>query len=106
MNTKSLFLFFALSLSGILFSCDKKEDDCTTAYTVELQAEINALNTAAQAYSQNATPANCLAYKAAAQAYVNALEPYGNCDALTGQSRTEFEASLTAARNSVNSLTC
>jgi uncharacterized protein YaaR (DUF327 family) len=106
MKNKSLFILFLLSLSGILFSCAKKEDDCATAYTTELQAEVNAINTTGQAYAQNPTPANCLAYKAAAQAYVNALEPYGNCASLTGQSRTNFETSLTAARTAVNSLTC
>ena len=106
MKFKSLIILFSLSLLGILYSCAKKDDNCATAYTTELQAEVNALNTAGQTYAQNPTPANCQAYKTAAQAYVTALEPYGNCASLTGQSRTNFEASLTAAQNAVNSLTC
>lgn len=95
----------------IAFSCGDDDDNnannpCSTAYGTELQAEINALTAAAQAYSTNPTPANCLAYKNAAQAYVNALEPYGDCPQLTGQLRTDWEASLNAAKAAVANIHC
>ncbi|MBK8700765.1 MAG: hypothetical protein IPN29_14980 [Saprospiraceae bacterium] len=104
-------LLFLLAMSFILVSSSCGGDDggitpCSTAYATELQDEVNALNAAAQAYSTNPTTANCNAYKSAAQSYVNALEPYGNCATLTGQSRTNWQASLDAAKAAVAAIQC
>ncbi|MBP8726224.1 MAG: hypothetical protein KBF37_05475 [Saprospiraceae bacterium] len=111
MKTKLFSALLAVSSMMIAFSCGDDDDNnsnnpCSTAYTTELQAEINALTAAAQAYSTNPTQANCIAYKNAAQAYVNALEPYGDCPELTGQFRADWEASLNAARASVAAIQC
>ncbi|MBK7232689.1 MAG: hypothetical protein IPH93_10595 [Saprospiraceae bacterium] len=102
--------------SGLLFisvtiicACGGDNDtnkSCSVAFSTELQAEINALNAAAQAYGMDPTPAKCLAYKNAAQAYVDALVPYGNCSDLVGQARTNWEASLSSARASVAAIQC
>ncbi|MDQ3141900.1 MAG: hypothetical protein M3Q56_06595 [Bacteroidota bacterium] len=102
-------LFSLMAFSFLLLSTSCGGDDpkpCSTAFGVELQAEINAFNSAAQTYSSNPTVANCIAYKAAAQAYVDALEPYGNCSTLTGQARTDWEASLAASKASVAAIQC
>jgi len=94
---------------AIFCACGGDNDNnqsCSVAFSTELQAEINALNAAAQAYGMDPTPAKCLAYKNAAQAYVDALVPYGNCKDLVGQARTDWEASLNAARASVAAIQC
>ena len=69
------------------WTCDKDDDSdaCSAAWASELNNEANALINAAQVYGMDPTVANCNAYKQAAQAYVNALEPYGDCPALTGR---------------------
>ncbi|MBN2636652.1 MAG: hypothetical protein JXR61_10315 [Prolixibacteraceae bacterium] len=109
---KRVYMFTFLAVVFIAFSsCNKKddgisEDDCTRLWGTELQAEISAWSNAAVAYSSNPTTENCIAYKAAAQAYLDALEPYGDCSTLTGAQRTQWEEALAEAQVGINSLTC
>ncbi len=79
---------------------------CSTAWATELSNEITALSNAAQAYSANPTMENCLAYKAAAQAYVDAIAPYGDCATLSGQDRVAWQESLDDAQQSVDDIDC
>ncbi|MBK9272337.1 MAG: hypothetical protein IPM48_12150 [Saprospiraceae bacterium] len=106
---KKIYFFGLILFLGLYSFCSSDNNttkDCSTAYATELQVEVNALTTAAQAYGMNPTQANCLAYKAAAEAYVKALEPYGNCPGLTGQARVDWENSLNIARNNVAAIQC
>lgn len=105
MNTRWYFIAMAICLS-VLFSCKDEEDEptCSTAWGTELQSEINAMSNAAAVYANDPSQSNCLSYKASYQAYVNALRPYGNCSALTGQSRADFEAALDAAEDDIADL--
>ena len=105
MNNK-LFLAITVCFLG-LASCGKKDDPepaCSTAWGTELQVELNAVINAGSVYGNDPTPANCTAYKAAYQAYINELKPYGDCNALTGQNRTDFNASLQTAEDNLASL--
>ena len=91
------------------WSCNKDDDGgnaCSTAWANDLTVQITAMNNAAQAYSADPTYENCIAYKAAAQAYVDALAPYGNCAALTGQARIAWQQALDDAQQSVNNIDC
>jgi len=105
---------FFISFLAIIFvgswSCNKDDDDngntCSTAWANELSVQITAMTDAAQAYSLDPTYENCIAYKAAAQAYVDALAPYGNCAALTGQARVAWQQALDDAQQSVNDIDC
>lgn len=100
----TLLLFFIVAM---LFSCDDKDDDapaCSVAWGTELQNEVNAISAAANAYIADPSAANCAAYKTAYQNYVNKLEPYGNCTALTGQNRIDFQNALQAAKDSIANL--
>ncbi|MBK8954372.1 MAG: hypothetical protein IPM34_02310 [Saprospiraceae bacterium] len=111
MTNKSLYLLAFVGMILLSIACGSDDDDggstpCSVNYGVELQDELNALNAAAQAYGLNPNMTTCLAYKNAAQAYVNALEPYGNCSLLTGQQRADWEASLNAAKASVAAIQC
>ena len=97
---------FLFALAAVVFTgCDKDDDDktpaCSTNWSAELNDEINAVTSAATAYGNDPTTANCNAYKGSLQDYIDALRPYGNCNALTGQNRTEFERTLNDAEESL-----
>lgn len=101
-------LFLAIAVFGF-WTCDKSNDNndlCSGAWASELTNEANAMINAAQTYATNPTPANCNAYKQAAQDYLDALEPYGNCSTLTGQDKVDWQNAVDGAQQSVNSLTC
>jgi hypothetical protein len=100
-----LFLFITICILG-LASCGKDDPkpSCSTAYGSELQVELNAVISAGQAYGNDPSTANCTSYKAAYQAYINKLKPYGNCSALTVQQRADFEATLEEAENDLATL--
>ncbi len=103
---KNILLFIIVFCSLGLLSCSKKSDPvtCSIAWSTELQDEVNAISNAATDYANDQSIANCNAYKAAFQAYINALKPYRNCAALTGQNRFEFEAALSNAEESLDTL--
>ena len=106
-------IFFSLFLTIAVFgfwTCDKDNnnngDPCSAAWASELSNEANAMINAAQVYATNPTPANCNAYKQAAQAYLDALEPYGNCATLTGQDRVDWQNAVDSAQQSVDNMQC
>lgn len=110
MNKKVLFaLIMAFGILG-LAACsnddDVTEDPCSTAWSTELQAEIEAMSLAAQTYASDPTPANCEAYRTAAQAYIDALKPYGNCAVLTGQNRVAWEEAVAQAEANLEDMDC
>jgi hypothetical protein len=61
---------------------------------------------AAQTFATNPTQATCNAYKQAAQAYLDALEPYGNCATLTGQNRTDWQNALDETQDAIDQMDC
>jgi hypothetical protein len=111
MKTKFLFLLLFVVFIG-MDSCkndndpDGDPDYCLTHWATSLQDELNAATNAAMVYVNNPTVANCNAYKAAVQAYLNALEPYGDCSSLTGQARADWEAAIDEAQEDINEYTC
>lgn len=109
MSRKIVFmLFLSMTVLG-LWTCDKDNNNgtpCSTAWASELANELEAMMNAAQAYGLNPTVANCNAYKEAAQDYVDALEPYGNCATLTGQDRVAWQNAVDNAQQELDNLTC
>ena len=105
MTTKWCFIAMAVCFAGF-FSCKDEEDEatCSTAWSTELQDELNAVVNAGNVWANDPSQANCLSYQASYQAYIDALRPYGNCSALTGQSRADFEAALEAAEEDIDTL--
>jgi len=107
-----LFLIPLFVLAIAAFSgCNKDDDDiddgpCSVAWTIAVQDEVSAMSAAAQTYAQNQTVENCNNYKTAAQAYINALEPYNNCAALSGTNKQEWQAAIESARQSINEMDC
>ena len=106
--SKQIFLisFLAIVVLGSSGCKKNKVAGCSAAWATELSNEIIALSNAAQAYTTNPTLENCLAYKAAAQAYVDALAPYGNCATLTGQDRDAWQDALNQAQQDVDDIDC
>ncbi|MGC1244332.1 MAG: hypothetical protein WA874_22265 [Chryseosolibacter sp.] len=101
MKTKLLMVAMAALLLGFP-SCNNDDDKdktpaCSTAWGTELQTELNAVINAATVYGNDPTVANCNSYKTSYQAYLNKLKPYGNCAALTGQNRTDFNNAVQQA---------
>ena len=109
MNKRFLFaLFLMLGILSFL-SCGKDDatnDPCSTAWATELNDEAQAMSNALQTYLNDPTTANCEAYKSAAQAYLNALRPYGNCAALVGQQRVDWQNAVDAAQEGINNIEC
>lgn len=97
---KKLFALLAIvSFIGI-GSCKKEEKDpdyCTGAWTTQISDELNAVMSAAIAYSTNPTTTTCNSYKTAMQAYINALRPFENCTLWTAQDKTAFQEALDEA---------
>jgi len=69
-----------------------------------LQNEISAVGTAASIYSMDPSDANCNMLKAAYQDYIDALKPYGNCTALSGTSRTQWQNAINEAESDLDSI--
>ena len=91
-------LFLSIGFIGLNACGSDDEKDivaCSTAWATELQPEFTAITNAAAAYGADYSEANCNAFKAAYQSYINALRPYGDCAAITGQNRTDFINGLT-----------
>lgn len=112
MNRKIFFfLFLTVAVLGS-WTCNKDNDDnnnpdpCTGAWASDLADEANAMISAAQVYASTPTPANCNAYKDAAQDYLDALEPYGNCTTLTGQDRVDWQNAVDNAQQSIDNMDC
>jgi hypothetical protein len=108
MSKKIFFtLFLAFTVLGS-WTCkkDSKTGGCTGAWASELSTQINAMSNAATVYATDPTPANCNAYKQAAQTYLDALKPYGDCSTLTGQDKVAWQSALDNAQASVDAIDC
>lgn len=111
MNKKITFLGLAILILSTLVSCNDDEEVndpgiCGTAWAVAIEDEANDLSVATQAYATDQSTENCQAYKAALQAYIDALEPYGDCTMLTGQQRADWEAAVAEAEASIDDIEC
>jgi hypothetical protein len=106
MSTKWYVVALVICVSAV-FSCKDDDDNgpaCSTAWSTELEDELNAVINAGTVWANDPSSDNCLEYKARYQAYINALRPYGNCSALTGQARADFDAALEAAEDDLETL--
>lgn len=113
LNFKKIFYFPSLILLSLIFlaGCGDGDNDepsgCNSLnWSAELTEELTDLSTAISNFGQNPTEANCNSYRQALLAYVNALRPYGNCQGLTGQSRTEWQNLIDEYEEDLNEMDC
>jgi hypothetical protein len=102
-----IFILSTFLITSGLFSCksdEEKLEDCSILWATEVQDELNGISAAATAYFTDPSAANCNAYRSAYESYIDALEPYGECSALTGQNRSQWEQAIQDARESLNTL--
>lgn len=113
MKTKMYLGLIAALILG-LSSCKKDDDSGTTTpagpcanytnWATGFQAELTAMTNAAQAYATDPTTANCEAYKAAANDYIDALEGVRTC--VAASQLTAYNTSIQQARDAINALSC
>lgn len=108
MKYNKLFILIGLFLFLGLGSCSKKDKEtpCSNAWATDLQANMTAITNAFQAYAANQTPATCNTLKNAYQAYIDAMEPYGNCATLTVQEKSAWNTALADAKAGLAAFTC
>ena len=111
MKKRITFLGLTLFILSTIISCSENEQAndpafCNTAWAVAVEDESNELSLAAQAYATDQSAENCMAYKVALQAYVDALKPYGDCATLTGQQRADWEAAIAEAEVGIDDIEC
>jgi len=90
-----------------LDSCKKKAADpdyCATSWATQLSSETNAVSAAAQTYASNPTTANCNAFKAAYQEYLDALEPFLDCTLWSAQEKQEVQDAIDEAEQEISTL--
>ena len=114
MKLRAYFLFALVCLVGIT-GCKDDDDDnnvkggptgpgCANAWATDLQDELNVISVAATNFANDPSTANCNAFKAAYQDYLDALKPYGNCAALSGTQRANWQQAVEQAEDNVDSI--
>ena len=97
---------FVLVFSVACNSDDDNADPCENwNASVAFEAELNALTTAATAYGNDPTTENCLEYKAAYVAYLDAVRNWEDCYVFHGQ-REEFLQAVADAEAQIMTLQC
>ena len=105
MNTIQKIIAGICIMSIPFISSCGKDDPQSCNYTTELQAEATAVSNAGVAYANDSSTANCLAYKASLEAYLNASEGVKACANAAGQG-TEFQQYLNSLQVTIDSLPC
>ena len=111
MFQKTKFILFTLFVGSMMFvSCNNGDDDvgpcgANWIFATQIADEANALATAASAYGQDPTTANCEAYRQAYQDYLDAARALENCARQVGQ-LTEYNQALADAQAGLDALQC
>ncbi len=110
-------LFFLVCILALQFSSCGNDDDtsadvrtpggrlCTTlAYSENVQTAVDAVSTAATNYANDQSVANCNAYRASLNNWLNVVEDYVQCAA--GLNQAEVQQALTEARAEIDDFEC
>ena len=103
------FIILILLSCSLFFTCspgDTTPTGCSIRWATELQDELSAFSQAAVVHAQTQTETSCENMRAAAQVYLDALRPYGNCQALTGQSRSDWQNAVAEAEQDIADMDC
>ncbi len=97
-------LFTLFFTAGFFFMSCGGDDaaDCTQAqFSNEVNAAIDDVNTAGAAWANDPTTANCNAFVSAANDYLDAVEGFNGCGAI---SQSDYQAQVDAARDAINAI--
>lgn len=104
-------LFGSMVVFSFLVFGSCKDDDgngdpayCSGLYTEHVQDEWEDVVAKATTFGQDPTLANCNAYKAAYQDWIDALEQFENCTGWTAQTKAQWQAALNDAREDLETL--
>ena len=100
---KNLFVLFFLALVINFTSCKKDDKVTCDNFALTFESELDAISTAASAYSADQSTANCNALKDAYSNYVDVLEAWEDCARSLNIMNT-WKASLEEAKANVNSI--
>lgn len=102
---RNLFALLALVSVVCVVSC-KDDDPATCNWSQELQDELNAYTTAANAFAADPTNVEkCNAYRNALQNYLNEAEDLQSCANASGQG-TEYQQALQDAQDALDAFQC
>ncbi|HEX2394965.1 MAG TPA: hypothetical protein VHI78_06430 [Bacteroidales bacterium] len=106
---RTIFSLLVILLVLGLGSCKKDSKDpaaCSGAWATEVEAEADAVSDAMSAYLADMSVANCNAFKDAYLDYIDALEPFLECETLTAQDREQVQEYIDASEAAMSALTC
>ena len=97
---------FYILVIGLVFitSCSSDSVDCdVNSFNSDIQARVNDVNAAGTTYANDPTEENCNTFKDAANAYLDAVQGYSNCDQFD---QVQYDAAVQGARDAVNQVPC
>jgi hypothetical protein len=94
-----------------LSSCkkDKESSDpafCSSDWITEVEDEYDDLFAAWTNYAADMSVENCIAYKAAYQEYIEALEPFLECASWSATELQELQDAIDESEEAMNELNC
>lgn len=100
---KNSFFLILLLAAFLGISCGGDDAaDCTqTQFNNEVNAAINNLNAAGQAYVNDQSSSNCNNFKDAANDYLDAVQRFEGCGVI---SQADYNQQVQAARDAINSI--
>lgn len=107
---KQIALLFSLTLFIFLTtSCSSDADDtpenCSVAYSQAFEDELLNISNATQTYSADPSTANCEAFKAAYNDYLDALDNWEEC-AIFYNETAQWQQAIDATRVALDGLMC
>ncbi len=107
-NVSFIILVVLFSSVSFFSSCNKATDliagNCSANWTTDVADEFSSLGTTSAAYGSDQSAANCSAYKAAMQNYINALKSLSNCTLIVGANKTAFKKELEDMEDDIKTL--
>ena len=92
-----------LCLLFLTVSCSDSVDCDANGFANAVNAEIQKLNDALQAYVNDPTESNCEAWTDAAEDYLDAVEDFSDCDELD---QAQYQQQLQQARDALDDILC
>lgn len=105
---RKLLMLLLCTMPIFLFNCGNDDgpetnENCVVNYSMDLSTAGSAYSDAALAYTNDPSASNCQAWRDAAQALLDVIDQYDNCN---GINQTEYQQQLQEAQNNISSISC